>query len=101
MKIILASSSPYRIHQLKQLGLQFESRKPEIDEESEKEKFFKQVDESRSHNYSSNHSSMKLPQKLALHLSALKADSLLINPDEIIIAGDQLVHLQGKILGKP
>jgi septum formation protein len=79
--LILASESPYRKIQMQSLGLPFSTSRPQIDEDSEKLKF-------------------QTPQKMAVGLARLKALSLK-SKDQIIIGGDQLIHLEGQILGKP
>ncbi|MBX3040126.1 MAG: septum formation protein Maf [Bdellovibrionaceae bacterium] len=79
--LILGSTSPYRRELLERLGISFETRKPLIDEEAEK-------DPSLS------------PEELARHLAFKKAESLL-TPGCVIIGGDQLVSFEGQILGKP
>lgn len=79
--LILASTSPYRRELLERLGVPFETRKPLIDEEKEK-------DPSLS------------PRALAEHLAFLKAKSLK-GPGLCVIGGDQLVAFEGQILGKP
>jgi len=79
--LILASTSKYRQAQLRQLGLQFQTRKPLIDEENEK-------DPSLS------------PQVIAAKLAFLKAQSLK-SSGSVVIGGDQMVVHRGMILGKP
>lgn len=79
--IILASESPYRRLQMQGLGVAFQTAKPGINEEIEKTNFSD-------------------PQLMAIGLARLKALSLR-GPNRTIIAGDQLIHLEGKILGKP
>lgn len=115
--LVLGSTSPYRKELLQRLGIPFETEKPLIDEESEK-------DPSLS------------PRDLAVHLAFKKAQSLAVATstsswlnsrtpqrtpaDEppgssqteqsshgpgtyrrIILGGDQLVSFEGRILGKP
>ena len=80
-RIVLASESPYRKAQLTSLGLSFNTKKPLIDEEKEKIGFH-------------------TPESMALGLAKLKAVSLQA-PGQIVIGGDQLVDLNGGILGKP
>ncbi len=80
-QLVLASTSVYRQELLKRLGLSFKSQAPGIDEDAEKDKGLS-------------------PQKLAEHLAGLKARSLL-TPGQVVVGGDQLVHFQGQILGKP
>lgn len=79
--VILASTSPYRRELLSRLGLAFEARKPGIDEEAEKDPRL-------------------APRELAEKLARLKAESLR-DGKSVIIGGDQLVQLDGRILGKP
>ena len=80
-KIILASGSPRRRELLKDIGLEFEIYKPDVDESKlENEK----------------------PEDLCLRLSRLKAKNAAKNfPDSIIIAADTIVVINNKILGKP
>lgn len=80
-RIVLASESPYRKAQLIRLGLSFDTKKPLIDEEKEKIGFH-------------------TPATMALGLAKLKAFSLRA-PGHVVIGGDQLVDLNGTILGKP
>lgn len=83
MEILLASTSPYRKEQLKNFGLEFRAIAPKIDEESFK-------------------SSKLNPKKLCEFLAEKKAESLVAShPSDLIIGADQLVNLNGKILGKP
>ena len=80
-RIILASGSPRRRELLKDIGLDFEIYKPD-------------VDESRLNN--------EPPQDLCLRLSRLKAEAGAKKfPDCIIIAADTIVVIDNKILGKP
>lgn len=80
-KIILASGSPRRRELLKDLGLEYEIYKPDVDESRlEDEK----------------------PEALCLRLSRLKAQDGAKNfPGAIVIAADTIVVIDGKILGKP
>ncbi|MCB0350539.1 MAG: septum formation protein Maf [Bdellovibrionales bacterium] len=83
MQIILASTSPYRRQQLKDFGLEFRSIAPKFDEESFK-------------------SSKLHPRKLCTLLAQKKAESLTSqHPNALILGADQLVNLEGKVLGKP
>ncbi len=83
MKLILASTSPYRAAQLQRLGLEFETCDPQVDEDQ-----FKQA------GYS--------PETLAETLALEKAKGISQqNPSAIVIGGDQLVSFEEKILGKP
>ena len=80
-KIILASGSPRRRELLKDLGLDFEIYKPD-------------VDETKLENESG--------ENLCLRLSKLKAlCGAKKYPDSVIIAADTIVEIDGKILGKP
>lgn len=79
-QLILASTSKYRQELLARLAHPFSAQAPLIDEEKEK-------DPSLS------------PQALAEKLAHLKAQSLSA-ADRIVIGGDQLVALEGRILGK-
>lgn len=81
LPIVLASTSIYRRELLSRLGLEFESRAPDFDEDS-----FKSLDLS--------------PLELAKTLSRGKARSLATGTN-CVIGGDQLVALDGQILGKP
>ena len=83
MKIILASTSPYRQQQLKDFGLRFLARAPLVDEEKLK-------------------SGRRSPRALSRYLAQKKAESLLATePHAVIIGADQLVSFQGQVLGKP
>jgi septum formation protein len=82
-RLLLASTSPYRSELLRRLGLQFEARAPLCDEEA-----LKRVGED--------------PAAQATRLALAKAQSLAATaPDAFILGGDQLVELDGEILGKP
>ena len=79
--LILASGSPRRRELLKEIGLDFEIYKPD-------------VDETKLENESG--------ENLCLRLSKLKAESGAKKyPDSIVIAADTIVEIDGKILGKP
>lgn len=80
-KLILASTSIYRQELLKQLCVPFEAKKPLFDEEQYKIQNL-------------------APKELAETLATLKAESLK-DTNCVIIGGDQLVHLEGQIIGKP
>lgn len=83
MKLILASTSPYRATQLNQIGAHFEAAAPDFDEEAAK-------DLSLS------------PKALAEQLALGKAESLRDQfPRDAILGGDQLIAFNGQILGKP
>ncbi len=84
MKIILASTSPYRAAQLKAFGLSFSARRPGIDEEALK------------------NSLALTPRGLSRRLALEKARSLVKkNPKDAIIGADQLLDFEGAVLGKP
>lgn len=81
MKIILASSSPYRAALLKKLSIPFECMAPQIDES-------KLAEES-------------VEQQVS-RLAHLKAQALVSQfSDAFIIGSDQLASHQGRALGKP
>ncbi len=81
--IILASSSKYRKAQLSKLNIEFLCYTPNVDESEAKKK-------------------IKNPFELAETLAMLKAQDIAKdNPDSIVIGGDQVVHFEGEILGKP
>lgn len=83
MTLILASTSPYRRAQLARLGLPFACQAPGIDEDD-----WKQAN--------------LAPRELAERLAVAKAASVAANAlDATVIGGDQLVALDGDILGKP
>lgn len=82
MNLILASKSPYRRAQLKQLGLTFTCSPSMVDENQLK-------------------ATTKDPRELCESLSHLKAQAVFEkNPKAIVIGSDQLVHFEGEILGK-
>ncbi len=83
MNVILASGSKYRQALLNQIGLPFSVILPEVDEASLKDQGLQ-------------------PQILARRLAALKGEAVrLKSPHSLIIASDQVAHLQGRILSKP
>ncbi len=83
--LILASTSPYRRDLLARLGLPFECRAPLVDEEALKPTLAG-LD----------------PPELALALATAKAQSLREQePGTTRIGSDQLVAMDGRILGKP
>jgi len=82
-EIILASGSNYRRELLARLGLSFRSVVPPVDEEALK------------------HGDLA-PDRLAAELARLKAESVSPSfPAALIIGSDQLVEIEGRILGKP
>ena len=81
MKLILASTSPYRRELLDRLGLAFETAAPAVDET-------RLAEES--------------PAQLVRRLSEAKARAVAATrPDALVIGSDQVAVLDGKILGKP
>lgn len=81
--LVLASTSPYRRALLERLGVPFRCRSPRVDEEALRTRF-------------------DTPIALAERLACAKATSLVdLDSDAIVIGGDQLVDLEGRILGKP
>jgi septum formation protein len=82
VELILASTSPYRRVQLARLGVSFRCQAPPVDEEILKRDLGSS------------------PQHFALALAEAKAKSL-TDTGVVIIAGDQLVAFEGRILGKP
>jgi len=83
MKLILASTSPYRAAQLRRLGLDFETCDPQVDESLLK-------------------ATLSSPELLAETLALEKARQVFQqHPDAIVIGGDQLVSFENCILGKP
>jgi septum formation protein len=83
MDLVLASTSPYRRELLGRLGVPFRCRAPLIDEEALKRDDLE-------------------PRALAEHLALAKATSLRAEePQATLIGGDQLVAIDGRILGKP
>lgn len=82
--LILASESRYRRQQLEQLGLRFEAEASGVDEAAFKSKIAE-------------------PRTLALALSRAKAETVARrrHPSAVVIGGDQLVDLDGEVLGKP
>ncbi len=85
MPLILASTSVYRIDLLKKLGIPFQTQKPQYDEDAAK-KYLQQQKAS--------------PTEIAETLSRGKANSIDFS-NTTVIAGDQLVNLDGVVLGKP
>lgn len=79
-QLILASTSKYRQELLSRLPFKFTALAPQIDEDKEKDPRL-------------------APQALAEKLAYLKAASLK-GLHRVVIGGDQLVSLEGRILGK-
>jgi septum formation protein len=85
MDLILASTSPYRRALVERLGVPFRSVAPPVDEDALKAALPEAS-----------------PRDLAAHLAHAKAAAVAaIEPDAVVIGGDQLVSLDGTILGKP
>jgi septum formation protein len=86
-ELILASTSPYRQEQLKNFGVQFRAVAPLVDEEVLKAALPKKS---------------RTGKKLCVYLAQEKARSVAkLNPNACILGADQLVELNGQILGKP
>jgi septum formation protein len=79
-KIILASTSPRRKELLEKLGLQFETKES---------------------NYEENLTINLPPDKLAEFLAQEKAKAVASKENELVIAADQVVACNGKALRKP
>src|SRR4051794_22326304 len=85
MDLILASTSPYRRAQLEKLGVPFRCVAPRVDEEALKRGWGEMP-----------------PLELARRLAMAKAASVAeVEPGASVIGGDQLVDLDGEVLGKP
>ncbi|MEM1061266.1 MAG: nucleoside triphosphate pyrophosphatase [Planctomycetota bacterium] len=83
MRIILASTSPYRRDLLSRLGLPFDVATPDVDENFVKARAWP-------------------PRDVAVELSRLKAESVAAQmTDGVVIGCDQVVDAAGVILDKP
>lgn len=81
LKLILASSSPYRKIQLKQLQLEFRVQSPNIDETP---------------------MDSESPEQLVVRLARQKARAVAdIHPAAVVIGSDQLAVFKGRVIGKP
>jgi len=81
MRLILASTSPYRRELLARLGIQFDAVAPGVDESP---------------------LSGEKPEELVTRLAIAKAEAGgADNPDAIVIGSDQMADLEGQALGKP
>lgn len=81
MKLLLASSSPYRRELLSRLHIPFDWQAPDVDEQT---------------------LAGETPQKLALRLSSSKALALAGGPGEhLIIGSDQVASCRGQSINKP
>jgi septum formation protein len=85
MDLILASTSPYRRALVERLGIPFRCVAPPIDEEVLKANL-------------GQSSPRELAERLALAKAAGVAE---LEPEAVVIGGDQLVAFDGAILGKP
>jgi len=82
-EVVLASTSPYRKALVERLGIPFRCVAPPFDEASVAPE---------------GHS----PRSLAEALASGKAESVAkLEPAAVVVGCDQLVHLDGRILGKP
>lgn len=82
-EVVLASTSPHRKALVERLGIPFRCVSPPLDE-------------------STISTEGVTPRALAETLASRKAESVLeIEPSSVIVACDQLVHLDGRVLGKP
>ncbi len=83
IRVILASTSPYRKAQLESLRIAFEALDPGVDEADLKR-------------------TVSHPRELAIGLAVAKAEAIARQDAEaVVIGGDQLVSFEGEILGKP
>jgi len=81
MKLLLASSSPYRRELLSRLHVPFDWQAPEVDEQPQ---------------------AGEKPEQLALRLSSSKAHALAAGHSEhLIIGSDQVASCRGKSINKP
>ena len=78
-RLILASTSPYRRALLDRLSIPYEVASPGIDEE-----LYRHL----------------APREMAITLSMAKAEALDVS-DALVIGSDQVVDLDGEVLGKP
>ena len=81
MKLILASTSPYRQAILEKLGIEFETISSEVDEAIQE-----------------NETAQNLVERLSLEKAKAVAQN---NPDALVIGADQVAVIEGDILGKP
>jgi septum formation protein len=85
MDLILASTSPYRRALLERLGISFRCVAPTVDELAV-----------------ASEMGGAPPRMLAEELARAKAKSVAaMEPDAVVLGGDQLVSFDGEILGKP
>lgn len=89
MKLILASTSPYRASLLKKSGVPFETFRPAVNEEELKTTLLKEG---------------ASPLALAQTLSEKKGESVwyqVAGPQTFVVSGDQIAECNGTLLGKP
>lgn len=89
MKIVLASTSPYRAALLKKAGVQFETIQPLLSEDKIKSQLLQEK---------------VSPLQLAQILSQKKGESVwhsLNDKNTLVISGDQVVEVNNEILSKP
>src|SRR5579862_1049803 len=84
MSIILASGSPRRIELLKDLGIEFQIRPTAIDEKA----------------IESVHAG-EPPERIALAVARGKLERITTKSDDLVMAADTLVTMDGSIFGKP
>jgi septum formation protein len=81
MRIVLASTSPYRRELLQRLQLPFDVVAPAVDE---------------------SHAAGEAPLALALRLARAKAEAVAsLTADALVIGSDQVAELDGEPIGKP
>ncbi|HYW76362.1 MAG TPA: nucleoside triphosphate pyrophosphatase [Gammaproteobacteria bacterium] len=81
MRLVLASTSPYRRDLLARLGIRFDAVAPGVDESS---------------------LPAEKPQDLVTRLAIAKAEAGGDgDPDRVVIGSDQLANMDGQLLGKP
>jgi len=81
MKLVLASTSPFRKELLQRLDIPFDTASPDIDESAQ---------------------SGETPEQLVTRLSEQKARAVAKQfPEALVIGSDQVATLDGNIIGKP
>ncbi|MDD3165087.1 MAG: Maf family protein [Oscillospiraceae bacterium] len=80
MNIILASASPRRRELLTQMGVSFTVQAADVDETMDKS---------------------LPPEQAVARISARKASAIACAPDDVVIAADTIVCIDGQMLGKP
>jgi MAF protein len=82
-RLVLASTSPWRGDLMRRLGLPFEQMDPDLDE-------------------APHHAEGMAPRVLVMKLAEAKARALASKmPDALILGADQVVCIDGDVLGKP